>query len=441
MAGYQFRAVHQQQEEEVDDSDPSLGLPTIAEEDRFVREMYQQRKKPTPYKIVQRCLTARPNSAPTWKNCTSGSSVSAICTPRREEKSLNFTPVDPKGKMSYNVQTFKSKSESSLLRKPEVNSIVCDENQFRFNPTLEQKIRRHSRKLSLSSDSDQSEKTLVSSQIALDADGRNHFMDSHCEEFAISEKNDNNSKLVKVVDVNDKDSPNSCFNNPVIKVEFKKDLKVTDLNDYSVRHNEESDADNSGLSGPERLTPYEVSVMKMDSQGLDVEDLMESDSDNVFAKPLVLKKKVPKSDQQDLEHRNMSNEIGTRSHVTVSRESSTSLPESVNTEPVSGSSELSEESDSYQRVRNTAAPATADMSDPQDSDYATVMCPADDGSHQLTISGTMFYKLTVYCYCSAFSLCIFTSCSSSMVKHSVCNWEVMSSSPARVMTNLRLKYR
>ncbi|XP_062586085.1 uncharacterized protein LOC134247738 isoform X2 [Saccostrea cucullata] len=385
MAEYQFRAVNQQEEEEeVDDSDPSFGLPTITEDDTFVREIYQQRKKPTPYKIVQRCLTARPNSAPTWKNCASESHVSVLCTPRRKEKTWKFSAVNPREEEMENVQTFKSKSESHLHGKSDARTFDRDVDQFKFNPKIEDKIRRHSRKLSQSSDSDQSETTLISSQIALN---ENHPIGAHFDhkDLPIAPKSPHNFNQMERMLVNDNSSARPGFREPLSKVQFRKDLKFTDLNDDVLGHTEESDTTNSGLLEPERLMPYEASVIKMDQQGLAVEDMMESDSDNVFAKPLVLNK-IPKSDQREKDPRSKSPEKVTSSHVTVSRESSASVPESENTERASGSSELSAESDDNQEDGNAAPLFDEEEYDPQDPDYATVMCSADDGMNQLTLT-------------------------------------------------------
>ncbi|XP_061184107.1 uncharacterized protein LOC133192174 isoform X2 [Saccostrea echinata] len=383
MTEYQFRAVNQQQEEEVDDSDPSFGLPTITEDDTFVREIYQQRKKPTPYKIVQRCLTARPNSAPTWKNCASESHVSVLCTPRRNEKSWKFSAISPREEETENVQTFKSKSESHLHGKSDARSFFHDDDQFKFSPKIEEKIQRHSRKLSQLSDSDLSETTLISSQIAL---SENHLIGAHYgdhKEIPLSLETPHNFNPKERVTDNSFAKPG--FKEPLSKVQFRKDLKLTDLNDDILGHMGDSDTTNSGLSEPERLTPYEASVIKMDQQGLDVEDLIESDSDNVFAKPLVLNK-IPKSEHREKELRTKSPERVISSHVTVSRESSASVPESENTDPASGSSELSAESDNNQGDGNAASPSAEDMYDPQDPDYATVMCSPVDGMNQLTIS-------------------------------------------------------
>lgn len=383
--------MHQQEEEEVDDSDPSLGLPTITEDDLFVREVYQQRKKPTPYKIVKRCLTARANSAPTWKNCVSGSNASVLCTPRRTDKTFNFDPVDPKREeRRESVQTFKCKSESSLLEKSEPGAFFRDDGAFKFNPKFEQKIRRHSRKLSMSSDSDYSEKTLISSQIALNADNDNQFTHKHrLQKTPTTSEDCKDCISTESLSSDDEDPSRSGLTKPEVKQQFKKDLKETDLNEDHVRHLEEVDTGSSSLSGPERLTPYEASVIKMDRLGLDVEDIIESDSDNVFAMPLTFEK-APKSDDQGMNIKYKSTENGTKTYVSVSRESSASLPESVNSEPLSGSPDLSLESDINHVLQVSAGPETGlmeDICDPQDSDYATVVCSDDEGIRQLAITG------------------------------------------------------
>lgn len=383
--------MHQQEEEEVDDSDPTLGLPTITEDDLFVREVYQQRKKPTPFKIVKRCLTARASSAPTWKNCVSGSNASVLCTPRRTEKTFNFDPVDPKTEeRRETVQTFKSKSESSLLEKSEPGAFICDDGAFKFNPKLEQKIRRHSRKLSVSSDSDYSEKTLMSSQIGLNADNDNHFTNKHhLQETQPTSEDCKNHFSTESLSSDDEVPSRPGLTNPEVMQQFKKDLKEMDINEDLVRHLEHVDTGSSSLSGPERLTPYEASVIKMDRLGLDVEDIIESDSDNVFAMPLTFKKE-PKSDGQGVEIKNKSRENGTKTYVSVSRESSASLPESVNSEPLSGSPDLSLESDNNHVLQDNAGAETElmeDICDPQDSDYATVVCSDDEGIKQLSITG------------------------------------------------------
>lgn len=379
-SGYQFRSVHQQEEEELDDSDPTLGLPTITEDDLFVREVYQQRKKPTPYKIVQRCLTERAHSAPTWKNCVSGSHVSVLCTPRREEKPICFSPVDPRDtqeQRTESVSSFKSKSESSLHQRAVPGAANHQDEAFRFNPKLEQKIRRHSRKLSQSSDSDQSEKTLISSQIALNTEIGNQLINKHQEVLPTSK--DSNS--LETMSLTDEVSLSSGLTDPEIKVQWERDLKETELNGLSEENG------GSGLSGPERLTAYEASVIKMESLGLDVEEMIESDSDNVFAKPLTLKD-VPKLQTRDTEIIGQLGENVAKNRVSLSRESSASLPESVNTEPHSGSPDLSLESNNNPMGASASAARQEEMEefDSQVSDYATVDC-SDEENDVLRISG------------------------------------------------------
>ena len=71
-------------QDEIDDSDPRLGILPESEEDQIIYERFRLKRNPSPFVIKNVCHSARhrPHSAPLWRKSVSENNVSVLCTPR-----------------------------------------------------------------------------------------------------------------------------------------------------------------------------------------------------------------------------------------------------------------------------------------------------------------------------------------------------------------------
>lgn len=119
----------------------------------------------------------------------------------------------------------------------------------------------------------------------------------------------------------------------------------------------------------------------MDRLGLDVEDIIESDLDNVFVTFLIFEKEL-KLDDQGMNIKNKFRENGIKIYVLVSRESLVFLLEFVNLEFFFGFFDFFLESDNnyvFQDNVGLEIGLMEDISDFQDFDYVIVVCLDDEG--------------------------------------------------------------
>ena len=72
-------------EDEVDDSDPRLGIPSMTGEEKKIAERYHRRRSPMPFVINRTCVTSRNEKSKTNsenRQSRSDNRVSVLCTPR-----------------------------------------------------------------------------------------------------------------------------------------------------------------------------------------------------------------------------------------------------------------------------------------------------------------------------------------------------------------------
>ena len=70
-------------EDDVDDTDPRLGIPAMTGEERTIAERYRRRRSPMPFVVHRNCVTSRDEKTKSQnRQSRSDNHVSVLCTPR-----------------------------------------------------------------------------------------------------------------------------------------------------------------------------------------------------------------------------------------------------------------------------------------------------------------------------------------------------------------------
>lgn len=84
-------------EDEVDDSDPRLGIPSMSGEEKKIAERYHRRRSPMPFVINRTCVTSRNEKSKTNsenRQSRSDNRVSVLCTPRARGLDSHLTSAE-----------------------------------------------------------------------------------------------------------------------------------------------------------------------------------------------------------------------------------------------------------------------------------------------------------------------------------------------------------
>ncbi|XP_060078006.1 uncharacterized protein LOC132557528 [Ylistrum balloti] len=351
---------HNSLNEEIDDSDPRLGIPEVkTDNENVIQERYYEKCKKIKYRTKRRCFTPREKPGSTCRNRTrSEDQVSVLCSPRFESNSLTSNDILQKSDVHRSNHSLNVVPERLDLRsrrlasESDITNVSLDNTGIFFS--------KSSNPGSIGSfQSDLSTNTLVASQQTLTEDDLTESypkvtLHSHSPRKKIRFKNIfkfkkghyNPSKVEANLPVDLEamlkhssvsDSPcNQEEHQNFYSVQYKKskhhshyagegesnvgespqsdnrgNLTEEDLSDvrehlFDVNvHSHPVNDTNDYLNGQtvlgpppsysehledsQRKTAYEVALVSLDQNGLDIDELIESDSDSVFsAKPVVI---------------------------------------------------------------------------------------------------------------------------------------------------------
>lgn len=122
-------------EDEVDDTDPRLGIPAVTKEEKKVMEIYRKRRSPTQFVVKRSSTTAKDEKVKSNSQARSNNHVSILCSPRKNEEVLILTDknsVDMAGRERYN------RSETTINHQGKYSSFYCSQpnlsSTFRISP-------------------------------------------------------------------------------------------------------------------------------------------------------------------------------------------------------------------------------------------------------------------------------------------------------------------
>lgn len=119
-------------EDEVDDSDPRLGIPSMTGEEKKIAERYHRRRSPMPFVINRTCVTSRNEKSKTNsenRQSRSDNRVSVLCTPRDRGLDSHLMSVEFKhvnGAMNGDIL----KAESQQVLYPEKHANLRPQEKY-----------------------------------------------------------------------------------------------------------------------------------------------------------------------------------------------------------------------------------------------------------------------------------------------------------------------
>lgn len=107
-------------EDEVDDTDPRLGIPAVTKEENEVMEMFRKRRSPTQFIVKRSCTTAREEKAKS-NQARSDNRVSVLCSPRKNDEVLIYNDSEDRTKAGVNMR---GKYSSFYSSQPNLSSTL-----------------------------------------------------------------------------------------------------------------------------------------------------------------------------------------------------------------------------------------------------------------------------------------------------------------------------
>ncbi|KAJ8299884.1 hypothetical protein KUTeg_021403 [Tegillarca granosa] len=364
--------------DDIDDSDPRLGIPEVKGNEQEVAARYHSRRSPSPYTLGKSkfVIKSRPQSAPLFgidnnlryvhispRNVDSGNDKTIRENCLNEAYSLIKVSSNPSEGLPLHQQVTEketsSQKKSSRTSSSSSNSTLSDTSYKSLVLSLEQNLlpqrndflseKEHLNSLSNHRDVPQADKNVqYEDRIATPQNVVKVESDNRC----CYSNSDVNINTV----VGDDTNFNSCDNLLIDDTNYMTDLPLVKLSPFEhagTGHRETDKKQEKNI----KLTPYEA-AMSLDDGGLSVEEIIESDSDNIYSAKKVFLHKPSKPGQGNLPN------TQANSGLSVSIED---VPSSVNDKEIIDvtDTEISDESESF-------------SSSKEQDDLLSVDCKADD---------------------------------------------------------------